>query len=355
MFRALSIDGGGMRGIYTATYLDALDRTYSKRRQVSGGLDIGKGFQLIVGTSTGGIIGCALAIGTPPAKIMELYRNHGADVFPKKLPSRFGCDLLTQLRTRSTYLEKGEKALRSELEKLLQTTTLADVWNARNIAMAIPAVNMSTYCSWVFKTPHDPCTIHRDDECTLVDVCLATSAAPLYRSLAVLEHPATKTYNVFADGGLWANNPVIVTLVEALQMTSDIDDDIQIFSLGSCGKPEGEVISREKRHRSLTGWKLGGGAAAVSIAAQEFAFDRIAKFLCPHLKKTIQIVRFPSEKIPGAMLQYLDLDETRSEGLDALIQQARVDADMANSRDYQQTDDARAIGDVFNVMPPRAV
>lgn len=55
------------------------------------------------------------------------------------------------------------------------------------------------------------------------------------------------------------------------------------------------------------------------------------------------------------MLQYLDLDETRPEGLDALVQQARVDADMANSRHYQTTDDARAIADVFNIMPPRAV
>jgi hypothetical protein len=355
MFRALSIDGGGMRGIYTAAYLDALDTAYSQRRQIPGGLDIGKGFQVIVGTSTGAIIGCALAIGTAPAKVVELYRTHGAEVFPKKLPSILGCDLLMQLVTRPAYLEKGERALRSELEKLLHTATLADIWNTRHIALAMTAVNMSTYRSWVFKTPHDSCSNHRDDERTLVEVCLASSAAPLYRSLAVLEHEATKTYNVFADGGLWANNPVIVTLVEALQMASHTEEDIEIFSLGSCGKPEGEIIPREERHRSLTEWKLGGGAAAVSIAAQEFTFDMIAKFLCPHLKKNVRIIRFPSEKIPAAMLEYLDLDETRREGLDALVQQARADADMTNSKDYQGTDGARAIGDVFNAMPPRAV
>ena len=344
-----------MRGIYTAAYLDALDTAYSKRRQIPCGLDIGKGFQLIVGTSTGAIIGCALAIGTAPAKVLELYRRHGAEVFPKKLPSRFGYDLLTQLRTRPVYLKKGEKALCSELEKLLQTARLADVWNTRHIALAITAVNMSTYRSWVFKTPQDPCTTHRDDDRTLVDVCLASSAAPLYRSLAVLKHERTETYNVFADGGLWANNPVIVALVEALQMVSHTDEDIEIFSLGSCGKPEGEVIPPQKRHRSLTDWKLGGGAAAVSIAAQEFAFENIARLLCPHLKNNVRIIRFPSEKIPAAMLKYLDLDETRRDGLDALVQQARADADMTNSRVYQQTDDARAIGDVFNTIPPRVV
>jgi hypothetical protein len=344
-----------MRGIYTAAYLDALDSAFSKRRQLPGGLNIGEGFQLIVGTSTGAIIGSALATGTAPAKVMELYRQHGAEVFPKKLPSKANPDLFKQFLTRPKYLAQGETALRSELVKLLGTATLADIWKTRHIAMALTAVNMSTYRSWIFKTPHDADTNHRDDERTLVEVCLASSAAPLYRSLAVLEHQTTKTYNVFADGGLWANNPVIVTLVEALQMTSHTDEDIEIFSLGSCAKPEGEVIPRRKRHRSLTEWKLGGGAAAVSIAAQEFAFDMIAKSLCPHLKKKVRIIRFPSEKIPGAIHQYLDLDETRPEGLDALVQQARTDADMTSSKHYQQTDDARAIADVFNDMPPRAV
>jgi hypothetical protein len=214
---------------------------------------------------------------------------------------------------------------------------------------------MSTYRSWVFKTPHDPNTNHRDDATRLVDVSLASSAAPIYRSLAVVDREPTKTFNVFADGGLWANNPVLVALAEALHMTNGSDDDIEIFCLGSCGKPEGEIIPREKRHRSLVEWKLGGGAAGVSIAAQEFAFDRLAGFLCPYLNKKVNIIRFPSEKIPGAMLPYLDLDETRPEGLDALVQQARVDADMTNSREYQATAEARAITSVFNAMPPRAV
>jgi patatin-like phospholipase/acyl hydrolase len=177
MFRALSIDGGGMRGIYTAAYLDALEGAYSKRRTTTGGLDIGKGFQLIVGTSTGAIIGCALAAGTAPGRVMELYRQHGAAVFPKRLPFKFGWNLLWQLVTRPKYLAQGETALRDELERLFQTTTLLDIWNTRQIALAITAVNMNTYRSWVFKTPHDPNTNHRDDARTLVDVLVANSAS----------------------------------------------------------------------------------------------------------------------------------------------------------------------------------
>src|SRR5206468_2174899 len=110
-----------------------------------------------------------------------------------------------------------------------------------------------------------------------------------------------------------------VALVEALRMLGTRDEEIEIFALGSCGKPEGEIIPFEALDRGLTEWKFGGAAASVSIAAQEYAFDMIARLLQPHLKKRIQIVRFPSDKIPGALLQYLDLDETRPDALGALI------------------------------------
>ncbi len=230
---------------------------------------------------------------------------------------------------------------------------MRQLWEERQIALAIPAVNMATYRAWVFKTPHDPLSNHRDDQRSLVDVCLATSAAPLFRSLAGIKYEETAGYDVFADGGLWANNPVLVALVEALRMLGDGDDEIEIFALGTCGKPEGEVIPLEGLDRGLVAWKFGGEAAKVSIAAQEYAFDMIVKLLQPHLKKRVRIIRFPSEKIPGALLQYLDLDETSPEGLDALVAHARRDADMTNSSIQQGAADGQAIYALFNDMQPR--
>jgi patatin-like phospholipase/acyl hydrolase len=74
--RVLSLDGGGMRGTYTATYLDRIAAAFAKRRGVAA-LDIGAAFDLIVGTSTGGIIACALAAGIPLAEMPVGPRTSG--------------------------------------------------------------------------------------------------------------------------------------------------------------------------------------------------------------------------------------------------------------------------------------
>lgn len=76
-----------MRGIYVAAYLDTLERAFTERRGCPDGLDLGKAFQLIVGTSTGAIIGCGLAKGVRPEEMVRLYRDHGRRIFPRKMPS----------------------------------------------------------------------------------------------------------------------------------------------------------------------------------------------------------------------------------------------------------------------------
>jgi patatin-like phospholipase/acyl hydrolase len=211
--RVLSLDGGGMRGTYTATYLDRLAATFAARRKVAS-LDIGAAFDLIVGTSTGGIIACALAAGVPLSEVVELYKQHGAAIFLRPLPSSYP-GIWSDMRNRPDALASGTEVLRGALAEKLKEKTLGDVYRDRGIAVAIPAVEMSQHNAWVFKTPHmKETTNHRDDNYKLVDVCMATSAAPIYRSLAAVRHPdeCSAGYNVFADGGLWANNPVLIGL-----------------------------------------------------------------------------------------------------------------------------------------------
>jgi len=353
-FRVLSLDGGGMRGTYTATYLDRVAATFAQRRTIDA-IDIGGAFDLIVGTSTGGIIACALAAGVPLGDVVDLYREHGAAIFRRPLP----VGLLGMPRDhvcRPAALEAGEASLRAALDKTLGQMTVREVYEARGIALAVAAVEMSQHHAWVFKTPHFAATNHRDDGYTLIDLCLATSAAPIFRSMAAIDHADArgKGYNVFVDGGLWANNPVLVGLIEALDMAVP-GQKIEIYCLGTCPMPAGEQIARDAVHRGLTQWKFGGDAAALAIDSQQFAYDHMAKKIARHLDHPCTVVRFPSDKVPAALIPYLGLDDTRPEAIDALINQARTDADMTNSKcAYRASDpDAELICALFESAPAR--
>lgn len=350
--RVLSLDGGGMRGAYTATYLNSVADGFAKRREV-GMLDVGAAFDLIVGTSVGGIVACTLAAGVPLPEVVQFFRDHGPRIFPRRLPSRIGPDLLVDLYRRPSALRKGTEALRTALTHCLKSETIGELYKRRDIALAITAIELSQHNSWVFKTPHLPTSNHRDDNYRLVDVCLATSAAPIFRSLASLQTadggPASR--RVFADGGLWANNPVMVSLLEGLSMAKP-NQPVHVFCVGTCPLPAGEQVPEGKADRGLAQWKFGGLVAPLAIDAQEYAFDNMARLFAPHLKRECKVVRFPRVPVPAALMPYLDLDETRPEAIEALINQAKTDADTANSRCSDSKDEeGRLICGVFESAP----
>jgi patatin-like phospholipase/acyl hydrolase len=165
-------------------------------------LDLGKAFDLIVGTSTGAIIGCAIANGISIDTVARFYRDCGKDIFRRSLPDNIP-EAMWDITRRSSWLEAGEDALRTSLEGVLGQVTIGGLYSARRIALAVPAVEMEHHSPTVFKTPHLPDSIHRDDGYRLVDVCLASSAAPIYRSLAAVDNPdSSGAFRVFADGGL---------------------------------------------------------------------------------------------------------------------------------------------------------
>jgi hypothetical protein len=344
-----------MRGTYTATYLDRVASAFATRRGC-GEIDIGAAFDLIVGTSTGGIIACALAAGIPLRDVVSLYTEHGPAIFSQPVPSSLRGVALDIVKRRKA-VARGTEHLRQALTDRLGETTLGSIYAQRGIALAIPTVELSQHRGWVFKTPHLRDTNHRDDKYTLVDVCLATSAAPVYRSVAAIDHPenANGSFNAFVDGGLWANNPVLVGLIDSLDLTSP-GQEIHIFSLGTCPLPAGETMTRSEMNRSLLDWKFGSRAAELAIDAQQFAFDHMAKKLARHVDRRCSVIRFPSDKVPAALIPYLGLDDTRREAIEAIINQARTDSDMTNSKcSYVDTDpEAALICSLFNTAPVRA-
>jgi len=210
-----------MRGTYTATYLNRVAADFAGQRG-GGEIDIGGAFDMIVGTSTGGIIACALAANVPLERVVDLYRKHGPAIFERRLPNGLNVGLVQDLRKRSKALSRGESALRTALHDVLGDMTLKDVYDTRKIAMSITAIELSQHRSWVFKTPHIGGSSGRDNGYKLVDVCLATSAAPIYRSLAALDHPdGSGGFNVFADGGLPSSVSLTLSLSKSVETSVD--------------------------------------------------------------------------------------------------------------------------------------
>lgn len=340
-----------MRGLYTSAYLSGFAKQSAARRGVDD-IDVGKTFDLIVGTSTGGIIACALAAGVPLDDVTAMYRQHGRKIFPVKLPEEVNVSLLKQCFSRPRHIARGAHALERVLEETFGNLTVRQVHDRRGVALAVPTVEMSRHHSWVFKTPH--LGGHRDDNFRLVDVCLATSAAPLFRSMARVENPDTPGhFYVFIDGGLWANNPVLVGLIDALQMTKP-GDRIEIFSLGTCPRPAGDILELDDMDRGLPGWKFGGEAASISIDAQEFAYDNMASMLAKHVDRECRIVRFPRGNLPAEAMPYLDLDETSDKGLQVFVEQAQRDISLTLSAcDRADSEDGRLLATLMNDLVPK--
>src|ERR1700722_13873131 len=119
-YRVLSLDGGGMRGIYTGAFLARLTDQFARiRGEVA--LDLGSGFDLITGTSTGAIVGCALAVGRPMAEVVALYREHGPKIFPHRISGKGSA--IYRATQGSRFVREGDKALRSALKAVLGGVT----------------------------------------------------------------------------------------------------------------------------------------------------------------------------------------------------------------------------------------
>lgn len=350
-YRVLTLDGGGMRGMYTAAYLHGLIYTFAKKRSVDY-LDLGKGFDLIVGTSTGAMIACAIAKGERLDNVVKLYHEYGPRIFEQRIFD--GAKVILNFFGRGPKLKRGARALEEGLTTIFDKMTLGELYAQRGIAVALPTVDMGRHRALVFKTSH--LGGNRDDSVRVVDACLASSAAPIFRSLAsITPADGLETSRVFADGGLWANNPILVGLLDALRATEP-DAEIEIFAMGTCPRPEGEHISLGDLNRSLYGWRFGARVAQLSIAAQEHAFDHMARLLANELRKLgrdVYVRRFPSGKVAASTMKHLDLDNASEDARMALVCQAQIDVDETNSRcDDPNNQEGVAIKTLFESIPP---
>ena len=213
-FRILSLAGGGYLGLYTASILAALEQR--------AGAPLARHFDLIAGTSVGGILALALAFEIPAEEIRQLFVEHGATIFSTRPLASNSVDKLLDL-ARSVWGPKySGKALERALVAHLGDKTLADALHP----VVVPAVNVTRCMTKIFKTPHRPKS-RGDEAIRVVDVAMATAAAPAY-------FPSRKIgRSLYADGGMFAVAPDLVALHEAEQFM-DIDlNDVNMLSIGT--------------------------------------------------------------------------------------------------------------------------
>jgi len=233
-YRILSFDGGGFLGLYGATMISNIQEEFFPRENVH------DHFDLIAGTSTGGIIALGLAAGLSPQTLVEFYDTHGPAIFGRR--SRKGLFGLFSTKYSNSYLK-------DILDQCLGDRLMRDA----KTAVLVPAINMSTSKEVVFKAhTNKKKPIARRKKYRMADVALATSAAPTY-----FPKHQFSDYHGLIDGGLWQNNPSLLAVFEALCHSVGPGkeyDEISLLSIGNPLSAQGSRRSLDSPRSSILHW-----------------------------------------------------------------------------------------------------
>ena len=227
-FRILSIEGGGILGAFAAGALQEMERATRRR--------IADHFDLIAGTSTGGIIAIALAMGLSARQICRFYIHHGTEIFPD-------IGFLSRPIATVRHLFRP-KYVASRLKHLLQSILSDDdgtplLLGQSRTRLIIPAYDGLSGRIYIFKTAHHPRFTH-DIAIPAASVALATAAAPTYFSATrIQQHNAS-----YIDGGVWANCPALSAVVEATSFLQQPLHNIHILNVGTTTEPFSVIRKR---------------------------------------------------------------------------------------------------------------
>lgn len=225
-FKILSIDGGGIRGVYPAMYL-ALFEEELKRRNVDK-WQIYQNFDLICGTSTGGIMAIALALGIPAREIYNLYLEKAGDIFGSK-KSKW-----EQLFSASHDRSSLEKQIQDIFKKY--NNDKDPILKDCKTNVCIPIFDLLEGKPSVLKNNYHP-KFTRDFHIPAYKAALATAAAPTFfdpfSSDYLTEDGISKPFKNKVDGGVFANNPTLIGIVEAENAFNQDKSNISVLSIGT--------------------------------------------------------------------------------------------------------------------------
>jgi len=237
--RVLALDGGGSKGITEAVFLKHLEEKT--------GRPIAELFDLIIGTSTGGILAVALTTPDESGKkpkysaedMVEFYRSDAEKIFTQKAccGSFFGLC--------------GPSYKAEPLEELLAEKVMDQPMSFSLVHVAVTAVNTETNRMEIIASYKG--RAREKSNFFKRDACRATSAAPTYfepATIAPIGHPHDIRSAI--DGGLGANNPAMCGVVEAIKLFGK-DHPIHLLSLGT-GEAPSYTDPQIAKKRGLFSW-----------------------------------------------------------------------------------------------------
>lgn len=229
-FYILSVDGGGIRGVFPAHILACLSERL--------GIDLGQKFDMLAGTSTGSIVVAGIACDLVPQVIVDLYKQHGCQIFKEEKS-------VVPKKVRPAYKSIYEnKELKKHLGAALGEVRLGEIRKP----LLIPATDIGYGGVHVFKSAYSE-GFTRDTGVSLVDAVLASCSAPTYFD------PVKVNEYLLADGGLWANNPSLAAVIDAQRRLGVDIRNIKVLSLGTGHARNSYGVDQEKCWGLLNGWK----------------------------------------------------------------------------------------------------
>lgn len=225
-FKILSIDGGGIRGLYPATILKELEARIQEEK--GEGTQLYEYFDLICGTSTGGIIALAISLGMKASDIQSLYYEYAGEIFGRKrgfwksiFKSKYSTESLEKL-----LVQKFGSITSDDITRLGHAKT----------RVCIPTFWGETGSCQLLKTSHHENLVN-DYKIPAVQVALATSAAPTYFKPSVFDYSDLSGGNCHEinkiDGGIFSNNPTLLGILEGTHCLDIPIEDIAVLSLGT--------------------------------------------------------------------------------------------------------------------------
>jgi patatin-like phospholipase/acyl hydrolase len=255
--RVLAIDGGGIRGLIPAIVLTELERRAGRR--------IFELFDLIAGTSTGGILACALCAPEPlPAsEVVKLYEEEGPEIFDRSLFQR--------IRSAEGLLDEkyDDAALDRALERFLGHKRLAE----SRPDLIVPVYDTALPGPYFFKTSKARENAAEHDF-PLSVVARATSAAPTYFE------PVEDGARSMVDGGVFAANPAMCALAEVLATVAP--GEVVLLSLGT----------GQRTHKREFGEIKDWGAAKWARPILDVVFDGVSDTVDFQLQQVLGAERY---------------------------------------------------------------